>query len=45
MPLNVEILNLFDPQLQLSKARSVIKNKLKDFLILMNCSLRVQESI
>ena len=29
---NVEILNLFDPELQLINTKPVIKNKLKQFL-------------
>ena len=29
---NVDILNLFDPELQLIKNKPVIKNKLKEFL-------------
>ena len=29
---NIEILNLFDPQLQLINTKPMIKNKLKEFL-------------
>ena len=29
---NVEILNIFDPELQLSNAKPIIKNKFKQFL-------------
>ena len=29
---NVEILNIFDPELQLSNAKQIIKNKFKQFL-------------
>ena len=29
---NVEILNLFDPELQLTNTKSMIKNKLKELL-------------
>ena len=35
---NVEILNIFDPELQLINTKPMIKNKLKDFLSeLKNC--------
>ena len=29
---NIEIMNLFDPELQLINTRPIIKNKLKEFL-------------